>query len=784
MNGMVGTRTKRKEDPRFITGNGHFTDDIHLPGMTYAAMLRSPHAHARIVSIDVSEALQHPQVLAVYTGQDLLNKMKSVPTYWYVPGCNLIAKDRNPLAIDKTHYVGEGVAFVIAKDRYSARDAIELIEVIYEELPVVVNHEDAMEEGTVLVHEDVPNNIAFHWKPTSVPDEVFEQAEVVVKQRFIEQRLIPNPMETRAAVAQYNAGSGDMTLWCTSQNPHIHRNVYADVLGISEAKLRVISPDIGGGFGAKIGVYTEEALTAYAARDLNCPVKWIEDRHEHFMATNHARDEIIDVELAGQKDGTMTAIRVRNIANLGAYVSTMGAAVPTLCFGLMAPGAYDISLAGVEVIGVYTNTTPTDAYRGAGKPEAAYQIERIVDLFADSIGMDPVEVRKKNLISKEKFPYNSAMGCVYDSGNYHEALDIALQMVQYEEFLKQQEELRKKGRYLGIGFSTYVELCGLGPSKVAGATGFQGGLWENATVRVHPTGAVTVFTGTCPHGQGEETTFAQIIVDKFGVPLESIEVIYGDTQIIAQGWGTYGSRTTAVGGAALAIAADRVFAKAKKIAAHELEVSEDELNFERGVFSRKDLPESKRTFIEIAKSANMSWNLPEGMEPGLEAQAFFDPENFVFPFGTHICIVEVDVKTGTINLQRYIAVDDVGNLINPMVAEGQVHGGIAQGIGQALWESAVYNEQGQLVSGTFMDYTMPKARFLPKIETAFTQTPSPVNPLGVKGVGETGTTAAPPAVVNAVMNALQPFGIKALDMPLTPEKVWKALQKEGTKVDS
>ncbi|MBN6189029.1 molybdopterin-dependent oxidoreductase [Aneurinibacillus sp. BA2021] len=776
MTSVIGTRLKRKEDPRLLTGNGNFIDDIKLPGMLYASILRSSHAHARIARIDSSQAVAHPGVVAVYTGKDLAGKMKSIPTSWYIPGSNLKAKDRNPLAVDKVLYVGEGVAMVIAEDRYTAHDALELVKVEYEELAPVTNQEKALAEGAPLVHEDVENNMAFHWKAGAVPDEIFANAEVIVRERYYEQRVIPNPMETRAALAQYNPGSGEMTLWCTSQNPHIHRMVYSDVLGIPESKLRVIAPDVGGGFGAKIGVYADEAVVAYAARDLKRPVKWIEDRKEHFMATNHARDEVIEVEMAGKKDGTIQGIRIRNVANMGAYLSTMGAGVPTICFGLMVTGAYDIPHASVDVYGVYTNTTPTDAYRGAGKPESTYQIERTVDAFARKIGMDPVEIRRKNLVPKEKFPYNTAMAVTYDSGNYELTLNKALEMADYEALRKQQEELRKQNRYLGIGISTYVELCGLGPSKVAGAIGLQFGQWENATVRVHPSGKVTVFTGASPHGQGEETTFAQIVAEKFGVPVDDIEVVHGDTQSVAMGWGTYGSRSTPVGGAAVEIAAERVMDKARKIAAHELEVAVDDLEFSGGSFQIKGVPGHQRTFQDIARSANMAWNLPEGLEPALEAQSFFDPSNFVYPFGAHICVVEVDADTGVIELVRYIAVDDVGRVINPMIAEGQVHGGLAQGIGQALWEGAVYGENGQLLSGTFMDYAMPKARFFPTLETAFTETLSPVNPLGAKGVGETGTTASPPAVVNAVLDALAPFGVTHLDMPLTPEKVWKAMQ--------
>ncbi|MFS8512288.1 MAG: xanthine dehydrogenase family protein molybdopterin-binding subunit [Planifilum fulgidum] len=777
MPNVFGSPLKRREDPRLITGQGNFTDDIQLPGMVYMAVLRSPHAHARIKRIDVSAARRAPGVVAVYTGKDLEGKMGTIPTAWLVPDSDIKTPPHHALAVDKVRYVGDGVALVVAEDRYTARDALELIEVEYEELPAVVDQEEAMKEGAPQLHEEVPNNIAFRWKAGEVPDEVFDQAEVVIRRRFRQQRLIPNPMEPRSAVAKYNPSTGEMTIWCTTQNPHIHRFILSGVLGIPESKLQVVAPDVGGGFGCKIPVYPDEALAGYVARDLRRPVKWTEERRENFVATTHGRDMILDVELAGMRDGTLTALRVKNTANMGAYLSTAAPGVPTILHGLIVQGPYKIPQVAVEVIGVMTNTTPTDAYRGAGRPEATYQIERMVDLFADEIGMDPVEVRRKNLIRAEEFPYDNALGLQYDSGNYHRALEKALEMIDYDAFRKEQEEARKQGRYLGIGFSTYVEICGLGPSKVAGAVGFQGGLWESATVRVHPSGKVSVFTGASPHGQGEETTFAQIVSQKLGVPFEDVEIIHGDTNRVSMGWGTYGSRTTPVAGSAIAIACDRILEKAKKIASHALEASEADLEFEGGAFRVKGVPDKKISFQDITLKAYLAWDLPEGVEPALEAQAFYDPSNFVYPFGTHICVVEVDGETGEVELKRYVAVDDPGPVINPVVAEGQVHGGIVQGIGQALWEGAVYDEQGQLISGTFMDYAMPKARFFPNFETAFTETPSPVNPLGVKGIGETGTIASTPAVVNAVVDALKPFGVKDLEMPLTPEKVWKAMQK-------
>src|SRR5690606_28132877 len=514
MPNVFGAPLKRREDPRLITGQGNFTDDIQLPGMVHMAVLRSPYAHARIKRIDVSEARRAPGVVAVYTGKDLEGKMGTIPTAWLVPDANIQTPPHHALAVDKVRYVGDGVALVVAEDRYTARDALELIEVEYEELPAVVDQEEAMKEGAPQLHEEVPNNIAFRWKAGEVPDEVFDQAEVVIRRRFRQQRLIPNPMEPRSAVAKYNPSTGEMTIWCTTQNPHIHRFILSGVLGIPESKLQVVAPDVGGGFGCKIPVYPDEALAGYVARDLRRPVKWTEERRENFVATTHGRDMILDVELAGRRDGTLTALRVRNTANMGAYLSTAAPGVPTILHGLIVQGPYKIPQVAVEVIGVMTNTTPTDAYRGAGRPEATYQIERMVDLCADEIGMDPVEVRRKNLIRAEEFPYDNALGLQYDSGNYHRALEKALEMIDYDAFRKEQEEARKQGRYLGIGFSTYVEICGLGPSKVAGAVGFQGGLWESATVRVHPSGKVSVFTGASPHGQGEETTFAQIVSQK------------------------------------------------------------------------------------------------------------------------------------------------------------------------------------------------------------------------------------------------------------------------------
>ncbi|QQE76861.1 xanthine dehydrogenase family protein molybdopterin-binding subunit [Alicyclobacillus sp. SO9] len=777
MANVFGSTLKRREDPRLIVGNGQYTEDVQLPGMLYASVLRSPHAHANISSINTEAAKALEGVVAVYTGQDLEGKIGTVPTAWLPPDSDMKTPPHEVIAVNKVRYVGDAVAMVIAENRYTARDAVDLIEVKYDVLPAVVEQEQAMDENAPLLHESAPQNIAFHWQAGNATDDVFDSAEVVVKQRFRQQRLIPNAMEPRAAVAQYNAGSGEMTLWVTSQNPHIHRFLLSGILGIPEHKLRILAIDVGGGFGSKIACYPDEAMVAYAARDLNRPVKWVEDRKENFLVTTHGRDMVLDVEFAGKKDGTFSAIRVRNMANMGAYLSTAGPGVPTILFGLIVPGAYKIPYAGADVYGVFTNTTPTDAYRGAGRPEATYLLERMVDLFAEEVNLDAVEVRRRNLIEADEFPYHSAMGLEYDSGNYQAALDKALAMVGYDDLRQKQADVRSQGKYLGIGVTTYVEICGLGPSQVAGAVGFQGGLWESATVRVHPTGKVTAFTGASPHGQGEETTFAQIIAERLGVPFEDVEIVHGDTNRIAMGWGTYGSRTTPVGGNAMALAVDKVIEKAKKIAAHLLEVSQDDVNFSDGIFSVEGAPSRSTTIQDVTLQAYLAWNLPPGVEPALEGTSFYDPANFVYPFGTHVCVVEVDPETGDIDLVKYVAVDDCGRVINPMVAEGQVHGGIVQGIGQALWEGAVYDEQGQLVTGTFMDYAMPKARFFKNFETAFTETPAPQNPLGVKGIGETGTIASTPTVVNAVMDALRPFGVKDIDMPLTPERVWTAIQK-------
>jgi len=774
---LFGAAVKRREDPRLITGGATYVDDIQLSGLVYAAFVRSPHAHARITHIDVTTARNAPGVVAAMSGQDLQGKVGNIPTAWLIPNSELKTPAHPPLAVDTVRFVGDAVAVVVAESRAAAKDAAALVEVDYEPLPVVVNQEEAVQPGAPQLHPDVPNNIAFHWKVAGGDiSDAFGSADVVVKQRFYNQRLIPNAMETRGSAAQYNAGTGELTIWLTSQNPHIHRVLLSGILNVPEHRLRVIAPEVGGGFGSKIHCYLEEAVVGFLATQLKRPVKWSEDRSENYVATIHGRDHITDLEVAAKRDGTILGIRGRCYANLGAYLSTAAPGVPTILHGLMMTGCYAIKALDYEVYGVLTNTTPVDAYRGAGRPEATYAVERLVDLLAGELKLDPVEIRRKNFIPKSAFPASVPAGLIYDSGDYDKALDKALSMLGYEDFRAQQAEARKQGRLLGVGFSTYVEICGLGPSQVAGAVGFQGGLYESAVVRFHPTGKVTAFTGSSPHGQGEETTFAQLIADELGLPLDDIEIVHGDTAQVPMGWGTYGSRSTAVGGSSLILAARKVREKARLIAAHLLEASPEDITFADGRFSVKGVSERSKTIQDIALQAYLAWNLPAGMEPGLEASNFFDPSNFVYPFGTHIAVVEVDRATGVVSLQRYIAVDDCGPVINPKIVDGQVHGGVVQGIAQALWEAAVYDENGQLLSGSLMDYALPVAAGLPPIETARTETPSPVNPIGLKGVGETGTIASTPAVVNAVLDALAPLGIRHLDMPLTPERVWRAIQ--------
>jgi aerobic carbon-monoxide dehydrogenase large subunit len=775
---LFGASIKRREDPRFITGKGTFVDDVRIPGTTFAAFVRSPHAHAKIKSIDASAAKKLKGVLAVYTGKDLVDSgVKPIPVGWLLPGLKI--PPRLALAVDRARYMGEAVAVVIAENPYIARDAAELVDVDYEPVPAVADAAKALQQGAPAVNDEARDNVAFRWQlgDKAATDKAFAGAAKIVKQSFRNHRLIPNAIEPRSALASSNPGTGDVTLWLTTQNPHVNRLLMAAfVLGMPEHKLRVISPDVGGGFGSKIFVYPEEVVVTWASRALSRPVKWTAERRESFLTDAHGRDHHSEAEMALSADGRILGLRVKTIANMGAYLSLFAPCVPTYLYGTLLAGAYLTPAIHCEVTGVFTNTTPVDAYRGAGRPEACYLIERMVDLSAQELGMDPVEIRRKNFIPKEKFPYQTPVALLYDSGDYQGALDKALEAFDYRAFRKEQEQARKQGRYLGVGFSTYVEACGLAPSSVVGSLGAQAGLYESATVRVHPTGKVTVFTGSHSHGQGHETTFAQVAADELQLPFEDVEIVHGDTGQIPFGMGSYGSRSGPVGAAAIYQSTQKIKEKAKKIAAHLLEANEADVVYEGGNFSVKGSPGRSKSFGDVALMAYLAHNMPKNLEPGLEAISFFDPGNFVFPFGTHICVVEVARDTGQVKVVRYVAVDDLGRVINPMIVDGMVHGGVAQGVSQALWEHAEYDEDGQLITGSFMNYAMPHADDLPSIQVGRTETPTPVNPLGVKGAGETGTIASTAAVANAVMDALSPFGIKHVDMPLTPDRLWEALR--------
>ncbi len=775
---IFGSGIKRREDPRLITGKALYTDDIRLPGTVHMVIVRSPHAHARIKRIDAAKAKTMPGVVAIFTGTDV--DVNGIPCAWLIPNSDLKTPTHPALAKDKVRYVGDGVALVIAENRYQAQDAADTVRVEYEPLPAVVNPEEATKDGAPQLFDDVPNNISFRWIASSGDDNVenaFNEADVVVSERIIQQRLLPTAMEPRSALAQWNSATEEMTVWCTSQNPHIHRHILGLVLGIHDHQLRVVAPEVGGGFGSKIPVYADEALTAWVSRKLNRPVKWTETRSENYQVTIHGRDHVEYVEIAARNDGTVTGIRSTVYAAMGAYLSTAGPGIPTILHGLMYSGAYTIPNIRCETIGVFTNTTPTDAYRGAGRPEATFLVERLMDKLADKLGVDPVELRRKNLIPPFDNGHTVAIGLTYDSGNYQAALSKALEMVGYDNFRREQAEARKQGRHLGIGVTTYSEICGLGPSQVAGAIGFQAGLWESAIIRVSPLGKVQVMLGASPHGQGEETTFAQLVSDELGFPVEHIEIVHGDTNRTPMGWGTYGSRTTPVAGAALVLAARKLKEKARALTAHLLEAAVEDIEYQDGRFQVKGSPDKFKTIQDVTLMANVAWNMPAGMEPGMEASQFYDPPNFVFPFGTHIAIVEVDAETGAVQLKRYVAVDDCGPHINPVIVEGQIHGGIVQGVGQALHEGAAYDENGQLLTGSLMDYTLPRADNFPNFELGHTYTPSPHHPIGVKGIGETGTIASTPTIYNAVIDALKPFGIEQIEMPLTAPRVWAAIQQ-------
>ena len=774
---IFGSGIRRREDPRLITGQATYTDDYVLPGMCHAVMLRSPHAHARIKRIDTSRAKQSPGVLAVFTGADIEGNLNAVPCAWLVPNSDLKVAAYPCIAKDVVHYAGEIVAAVVAENPYQATDAAELIDVEYDPLHAVIDPDKAMQAATPQIHPDVPKNQAFHWTVAGGDlDAAFRDAAVVIKERIVQQRLIPNAIEPRSALAQWSGASGEVTLWNTSQNPHIVRFLCSVVTGVPEDKIRVIATDVGGGFGSKIPSYPADFVTVFCARKLNRPVKWTETRSENYQSTTHGRSHVQEVEVAVDKDGKVLGLRATSWSDMGAYLSTAAPGIPTILHGLMLSGPYTIPAIKEDVYGVYTNTTPVEAYRGAGRPEATFILERIMDKVAAKLGADPVDIRMKNLIPAFENGHSVATGLVYDSGNYEGALQKLVDHVRYKDLRREQAEARKKGRYLGIGVASYVEICGLGPSQVAGAVGFQGGLWESAIVRFHPTGKVHVFIGANPHGQGEETTFAQIVADEVGVDVNDVKVVHGDTDLTPMGWGTYGSRTTAVGGAALAIATRKIKEKAKVIAAHLLEAAVEDMDYADGKFFVKGSPGKAKSIQDIALMANVAWNMPAGVEAGLEASAFYDPPNFTYPFGAHLAVVEVDAETGQVDVVRYVAVDDCGPQINPVIVEGQVHGGVVQGIGQALWEQAVYDKNGQLLTGSMLDYALPRSDRLPEIEVLSTVTPSPHHPLGVKGIGEAGTIASTVTVYNAVLDALSPFGVETINMPFTPERVWQAIQ--------
>ncbi|WP_439377733.1 xanthine dehydrogenase family protein molybdopterin-binding subunit [Amycolatopsis lexingtonensis] len=780
----VGKSRRRKEDERLITGRTRWTDNITLPGMLHMAVLRSPFAHAKIVSIDTSAAKSAPGVVAVFTAKDLdPDSSIGMPCAWPITP-DMKAPRRPVLAADQVNFAGEGVAVVVARSSAEAHDALEEIDVEYDELPVILDMEAAIADGAPLVHEDQGSNTSAVWKFDSAEagtggnvEEAIGSAEVVVKRRFRQQRLVPAFMEPRACVV--DPTGTQITMWSATQIPHILRVMSALTLGIPEHKLRVIAPDVGGGFGGKIGVLPEEMMSLLVAQKLGKPVKWNESRSETMLAAHHGRDQIQDITISATRDGQVTGLKVELLANLGAYNGLVGTGVPILG-AFMFNAIYKIPAYHFACTNVYTTTTLTDAYRGAGRPEATFAIERIMDELAVELGMDPMELREKNWIKHEEFPFTTVAGLTYDSGNYEAATAKAKQLFDYDGLRAEQEKRRAAGDkvQLGIGISTFTEMCGLAPSRVLGSLDYGAGGWEHAAIRMLPTGKVEVITGASAHGQGHETAWSQIVADQLGVAFEDVEIIHGDTQSSHKGMDTYGSRSLVVGGIAIVKAAEKVVAKAKPIAAHLLECAEDDLEFANGKFTVKGT-DSSTGIADIALAVFAAHNLPDGVEPSLDSDATFDPENFSYPHGTHLCAAEVDTETGRIKLRSYVCVDDVGVAVNPLIVEGQVHGGLAQGIAQALFEGTEHDESGTLTTGTFADYLLPSAADLPSFTTDRTETPSTTNPLGAKGVGEAGTIASTPAVVNAVIDAVRHFGVNDIEMPLTPMRVWHAM-RHGT----
>jgi carbon-monoxide dehydrogenase large subunit len=780
----VGQARRRKEDARLITGRTQWTDNLVLPGMLHMALLRSPVAHARITSIDVSAAKEAPGVVAVFTGQDLAEEQGSIPCAWPVTP-DMVNPGHPSVAVDSVNHVGEAVAVVVARSRAAAADALELIDIDYDTLPVVLDMEEAVKDGADLVHDQLSSNTSYHFvfdageAGTGADTQAaFDGADVVVSRRFVQQRLIPAFMEPRSVVVQ---PSGDnFTMWSATQIPHVLRLMLAMVTGVAEHKLRVIAPDVGGGFGGKLQVNPEEVLALLVARRLGKPVKWTETRSESLMTAHHGRDQIQYIDIASDREGNVKGLRVRLLADMGAYLRLITPGVPALG-AFMFPGIYKIPAYRFECDGVFTNKVPTDAYRGAGRPEATFAIERIMDELAVELGMDPLEVRRKNWIKAEEFPFTTVAGLVYDSGDYDTATQKALELLGYDELRAEQQRRRESNDpvQLGIGVSTFTEMCGLAPSRVLGSLSYGAGGWESASIRMLPTGKVEVVTGSTPHGQGHETAWSQIVADQLGVPFEDVEVLHGDTAVAPKGMDTYGSRSLVVGGTAVVKAAEKVVAKARKVAAHLLEASEDDLEFESGKFRVRGTPGAELGIQEIALAVFAAHNYPEDVEPSIDAEATFDPENFSFPHGTHLCAMEVDTDTGMVKIRKYACVDDIGTVVNPLIAEGQVHGGLAQGIAQALYEEAVYDADGNLTTGTFVDYLVPSAADLPHFETGNTVHEATSNPLGAKGVGEAGTIASTPAVVNAALDAVRHLGVSDIRMPLTPERVWRAIHEGG-----
>jgi aerobic carbon-monoxide dehydrogenase large subunit len=775
----VGSEVRRKEDAELITGEATYTDDIVIPGMLWMHIVRSPYAHARVASVDVSKALAMDGVVGAFSGQDLAGDWAG-PLLMAWPVTEDIKNPPHwPLTKDTARFQGDGVAVVVAESRAIAADAAEEVEVDYDPLDPVLDMEAALAEGSPLVHDDIGTNKSYTWTLSNGDvEKVFARAPVVLKRRYRIQRQIPNAIEARSVLAQPSPATGDYTLWTSSQIPHIVKVAMAIATGIPESKLRIIAPRVGGGFGSKLQVYPEEALALALAKRLRRPIKWTETRSENYLATHHGRDQIQEIELAADQNGKILGYRDRILVNMGAYLMIITPGTPLLGAFLFC-GAYGGEAYQVEFNGVFTNTVPTDAYRGAGRPEATYAIERSIDALARQVGRDPVEIRRMNFIPAFTEPTVSPGTLSLDSGDYEATLDTALELVGYDQLRKEQHARREAGdvKQLGIGFSTYLEMCGLAPSRVLSALRYAAGGWDAASIRVLPTGRVAMAIGTTPHGQGHETTFAQIAADDLGVSFDDIQVVFGDTELAPWGMDTYGSRSLAVGGVAVHRAAQKIVEKARAIAAHELEVSEDDLVIEGGKFMVKGAPDKAKTIQELAFSAWSAHNLPEGMEPGLNALAVYDPQNFVFPYGAHICAVEVDTETGGIGVLRYVAVDDVGTIINPQIVDGQVVGGVIQGIAEALFEEAQYDENGQLLTSSMTNYLVPAAPDVPEIILGRHFTPSNSNELGVKGVGETGTIASPPAVVNAVIDALQHLGVTDIERPMTPETVWRTIRQ-------